>query len=195
MRAFFLFSVLMPIIISACKTLNISERGMQGSELLGNSSLISHKNTGNPTLLSDPYFAENNVREAAVKYAADKNETINKYVAPENNLQTLENKRLLSHAVKSQNPNKAAHFIKRLNNKHTKDNPEEGSIQWFIYFLLCFLIPPLAYYLIKRTSDTLFWVCFICYLMTLSFFGGFRYGILGLLSIVIALLALFQIDI
>ena len=79
--------------------------------------------------------------------------------------------------------------------KNKKDNSEEGSIRWFIYLILCFVLPPLAYYLIKRQTDILFWICFFCFLLTTTFFGGFRYGLLGLLSIVIALLTLFQIDI
>jgi len=76
-----------------------------------------------------------------------------------------------------------------------KDNPDEGSLRWFVYLALCFIIPPLAYYLIKRSTDTWFWICFLCYLLTLTFFNGFRFAIIGLLSVVIALLTLFRIDI
>ena len=79
--------------------------------------------------------------------------------------------------------------------KTDTDYPEEGSIRWFVYLFFCFLIPPLAYYLIKRKTDTMFWVCLLCYLLTSSFLGGFRYGLLGLISIVIALLTLFKINI
>jgi hypothetical protein len=74
-----------------------------------------------------------------------------------------------------------------------QDNPDEGSIKWILYLILCIFIPPLAYYLIKRSADTLFWICLICFLFAFTLFGGSRIGLLGLISIVIALLALFNV--
>lgn len=69
------------------------------------------------------------------------------------------------------------------------DNP----IMWILLFILCFIIPPLAYYLIRREADLLFWICLICYLLAAGAFGlGFGTGgLVGLISVIIALLALF----
>lgn len=69
------------------------------------------------------------------------------------------------------------------------DVPDD-SVMWILYLILCFVLPPLAYYLIRRETDTLFWICLICFLLWGSWFFGFSYGLLGLISVIIALLAL-----
>lgn len=83
---------------------------------------------------------------------------------------------------------------KSLKMQAPKDNPEEGSLRWILYLILCIFIPPLAYYLIKESADTLFWICLICFLFAFTLFGGSNIGLLGLISIVIALLALFNVN-
>lgn len=78
---------------------------------------------------------------------------------------------------------------KKVNSNSTKDVPE-GDIMFILYFILCLVIPPLAYYLIKEQTDNWFWVCFLCFLLALSWLTGFSYGLLGIASVVIAILAL-----
>lgn len=73
---------------------------------------------------------------------------------------------------------------------NTQDVPD-GTLMWIIYLILCFIIPPLAYYLITRETDTLFWICLLFFLLAGSYLIGIKIGwILGVISVVIALLAL-----
>jgi hypothetical protein len=74
-------------------------------------------------------------------------------------------------------------------NQVNKDVPE-NSIVFVIYFLLCLVLPPLAYYLIKEDTDTMFWVCLLCYLFAFSWLAGFQFGLFGFISVVIAILSL-----
>lgn len=199
MKAIGFIAVCIVLSLVACKTTTIAERGMQGGASFGSSSSDFSYPSRSKTVSSP---------DEGIQSPEEKNSIV--VYIPSGKIEKFE-----SHGIKQQKSNgrlnqkniasvaaNALHRNSTINKNRSNqtslnpnDNPSEGSIRWFVYFLLCFLIPPLAYFLIKRSSDTMFWVCLICYLLTLSLFGGFRYGILGLLSIVIALLALFQIDI
>jgi len=95
---------------------------------------------------------------------------------------------LLKSAIKSETGimKTAAKSVKA---KELKDAPD-GTVMWILYLILCFIIPPLAYYLITRETDALFWICLICFLLWGSYFVGIKFGLLGLISVIIALLAL-----
>lgn len=80
--------------------------------------------------------------------------------------------------------------IKKAAKASSRADVPDDSIMWILYLILCFVLPPLAYYLIRRETDTLFWICLICFLLWGSWFFGFSYGLLGLISVIIALLAL-----
>ena len=69
----------------------------------------------------------------------------------------------------------------------------DGTVEMILIFICCLIIPPLGYYLKKRVTDTWFWVCLLCALLSFSFFFGVGYGILGFVSVVIALLAFFEV--
>lgn len=109
-----------------------------------------------------------------------------------------------SHVVKSKTNVKIAKLLKSalkpqkeivktaaksVKTKEHKDAPD-GTVMWILYLILCFIIPPLAYYLITRETDALFWICLICFLLWGSYFVGVKLGLLGLISVIIALLAL-----
>jgi hypothetical protein len=189
-----LFFLTVAIVASSCHSVKYTERGLGGAGFYSSTTTIPKKHKPSPietaslrsdkagTLISTEVdsacFVIETMKETASKSGI-------KMVRPNNTGKT--NHRFLT-TIRKINKPASIH-------KNNKDNPEEGSIRWFIYLLLCFVLPPLAYYLIKRQTDTLFWVCFFCFLLTTTIFGGFRYGLLGLLSIVIALLTLFQIDI
>lgn len=194
MRVFGLMSIWLIIATTACKSVQISERGISGGSFLSTSPAKTGKKHFQQPLadksnfvVSSPTKSESAGAVAAshVNHLASMDKKLSKH-AP-NRLKALP----LRHVIK----NAKAHSHAETSLKTHKDNPDEGSLRWILYLILCFLIPPLAYFLIKRQTDTLFWVCFFCYLLTITFFGGFRLGLLGLLSIVIALLTLFQIDI
>jgi hypothetical protein len=74
--------------------------------------------------------------------------------------------------------------------KAQRSDIPQNDIIFILYFILCLAIPPLAYYLIKEDTDTLFWICLLCYLFTFTWLTGFQFGLLGIVSVVIALLAL-----
>ncbi len=200
MKAIVTLAVCAVLSLAACKTATVSERGMQGGASFGSpTSDFSYPSRSKTAPLTGDFnrFTESKDTAESINPPSEKNvKTEIKGIKQLKNLAKIEQE---NHSALPLSMLPGQYKLVKYKNHMTglpsKDHPNEGSIRWFIYFLLCFLIPPLAYYLIKQTSDTLFWVCLICYLMTLSFFGGFRYGILGLLSIVIALLALFQIEI
>ena len=68
----------------------------------------------------------------------------------------------------------------------------DNDLLFIVYFILCLALPPLAYYLIKEDTDTLFWVCLLCYLFAFTWLTGFQFGLLGAASVVIAILALLK---
>lgn len=189
-RFLFLFS----LFAASCHTVKFTERGLAGSGFYQSTSTAykKHNRTPNATEITKTVeeipIVTTEVDSPPIKIESTQKTTEklgNQLVKPGN---TPKTKHKVLYTVRK--------AIKPVSiQKSNKDNPEEGSIRWFIYLLLCFVLPPLAYYLIKREADTLFWVCFFCFLLTTTFFGGFRYGLLGLISIVIALLTLFQIDI
>jgi len=200
MRVLTLLSVFVFFAFTACNSVRVAERGMEGGASFGTSSKRSF---GKNHVIPNATKGKNNHSDFnLIAYTDDlpteKTKTANNEQQSWKQIPTEKpvEKTNLHTAQKTKN---IKHHLRRSNTtlvkKSGKDNPDEGSLRWFVYLVLCFIIPPFAYFLIKRESDTLFWVCFICYLLAISFLGGFRYGILGLLSIVIALLALFQIDI
>lgn len=73
--------------------------------------------------------------------------------------------------------------------KAKKDVDTGNPLIWILLLILCFVIPPLAYFLIKGT-DTMFWICLLCFLIALYGFVLNLAFIAGVISIVIALLAL-----
>jgi len=197
MRVLRLLSVSFLFALTACNTAKIVDRGMEGGASFGMSSknrTVKNYAIPNATNVKTNFTTNsftNELPTEKAKEAASEQKSVRqiptekpvKTTIQRTAKKTKELKHVLRHAKST------------LANNSVKDNPDEGSLRWFVYLILCFIIPPFAYFLVKRESDTLFWVCFICYLLAISFLGGFRYGILGLLSIVIALLALFQIDI
>lgn len=107
---------------------------------------------------------------------------------------------LHSNKINAENPEKAfdKKAVKTMAKKMRKaasaeKNSSDGTIEMILIFICCLIIPPLGYYLKKRTTDTWFWVCLICALLSFSWFFGFGFGILGFLSVVIALLAFFDV--
>ncbi len=200
MRVLTLLSVFVFFAFTACNSVRVAERGMEGGASFVTSSKRSFgKNYAipnatnvktNQTDFTTNFFTTELPTEKATE-AANEQKSVRliptEKPVEKTNLHTAQKTKNIKHHLRRSNTT--------LVKKSGKDNPDEGSLRWFVYLVLCFIIPPFAYFLIKRESDTLFWVCFICYLLAISFLGGFRYGILGLLSIVIALLALFQIDI
>lgn len=200
MRVLSLLSVSLLFAITACNTARIVDRGVEGGAMFGMSSKnrtlknYTIQNATNVKTNQNDFTTNSFTNELSTEKATDAaNEQksvgqipMEKPVKTTIHRTTQETKEI-KHNLR--------HAKQTFANNSGKDNPDEGSLRWFVYLILCFIIPPFAYFLVKRESDTLFWVCFICYLLAISFLGGFRYGILGLLSIVIALLALFQIDI
>lgn len=190
-----LFFLCILIVVSSCHTIKYTERG-DGSYGFYPTNTATLKKTNNTSSIA---IASKQQNYTDTKVPADsvtsltelKTKIIMSGTATMDIWQPNENKKTtVKPIIQLRKINKSILF-----QKNKKDNPEEGSIRWFIYLILCFVLPPLAYYLIKRQTDILFWICFFCFLLTTTFFGGFRYGLLGLLSIVIALLTLFQIDI
>lgn len=111
---------------------------------------------------------------------------------------TLKNARTAMKAVKvvkaeMKNLKAGQQQKKALDAKTDMQDVPDNPIMWILLFILCFIIPPLAYYLIRGEADLLFWICLICYLLAFGAFGvGFGTGgLVGLISVIIALLALF----
>lgn len=180
---------------SACQSVHYTDRGNPVGAFTGN-------NWNSPKRHNDvsPSLLKKNRAESTEKISCTSENTLPPIIISsyKNTLNGLGNLNLRnSQEIPAKKVKKEIKKIIETNTirKYNNDNPQEGSIRWFVYLLLCFLIPPLAYYLIKRQTDTLFWVCLLCFLLTSTFLGGFQYGLLGLLSIVIALLTLFKIDI
>lgn len=194
MRVFVLMSVWLIIATTACKSVQISERGISGGSFLSTSPAKPGKKHSHQPFIDKSNFAAS---------SPTKSDSAESKAAPHvNHLASMDKKpsihapnRLKALPLKHVIKNTKAYSHSESALQPHKDNPDEGSLRWMLYLILCFLVPPLAYFLIKRQTDTLFWVCFFCYLLTITFFGGFRLGLLGLLSIVIALLTLFQIEI
>lgn len=69
----------------------------------------------------------------------------------------------------------------------------ESAIGFILLFILCFIIPPLAYIIHKKQTDGWFWLDLILFLFAISYVFGFTLGLAGLASVVIALLALFDV--
>jgi hypothetical protein len=94
--------------------------------------------------------------------------------------------------------NMAAHqTLKKLErqkwiHKNKRQDVPDNDLLFIVYFILCLALPPLAYYLIKEDTDTLFWVCLLCYLFAFTWLTGFQFGLLGAASVVIAILALLK---
>jgi len=87
--------------------------------------------------------------------------------------------------------NKVAEMAKKgLISKANSADVPDSDIQFILYLILCLVLPPLAYYLIKDETDTLFWICLLCFLFTFTWLGGFQLGLLGAISVIIAILAL-----
>jgi len=200
MRVLSLLSVSFLFALTACNTVKIVDRGMEGGASFGMSSKnrtvkkYTIPNATNVKTNQTDFTTNSFTNELPTEKAteADNEQRSVRQIPTEKSVKTT----IQRTAKKTKEiKHNLLHAKSTLANKSVKDNPDEGSLRWFVYLILCFIIPPFAYFLVKRESDTLFWVCFICYLLAISFLGGFRYGILGLLSIVIALLALFQIDI
>lgn len=196
-RTSYLQIVLILLIITgtACQSVKYTDRGALG----GSFSSLPHKATNKHKVVSTSPLKISKVETAEeICSLSLKDKHFNSTTSHKGNADGLKNvnQKLTSNfltkkSIKKIKQNQRANAVQAFN----KDNPEEGSIRWFVYLLLCFLLPPLAYYLIKRQTDTMFWVCLLCFLLTSTFIGGFRYGLLGLISIVIALLTLFKIDI
>lgn len=197
MRVLSLLSVSFLFALTACNTAKIVDRGMEGGASFGMSSknrTVKNYTIPNVTNVKTDFTTNsftNELPTEKAKEAANEQKSVRQIPTEKPVKTTLQRTAKKTKEIK----HVLRHAKSTLANHSGKDNPDEGSLRWFVYFILCFIIPPFAYFLVKRESDTLFWVCFICYLLAISFLGGFRYGILGLLSIVIALLALFQIDI
>lgn len=196
MRVFGLFISTLLLTVTACSTVKVAERGMDGGALFGTAS--NSRTVKNSTVAADAE-TEMHTRIEQRRINVEKNSV--EVTHESQQLKPLLTSKPAGKVPETKLIKTARKITKKLASQKApyailhKDNPEEGSIRWFIYLLLCFIIPPFAYYLIKRESDTPFWICFFCFLLVLSFVGGFSYGLLGLLSIVIALMALFQIEI
>lgn len=78
-----------------------------------------------------------------------------------------------------------------LKSKHNPNESNAEGILFILLFILCFLIPPLAYFLATGDTGTWFIIDLLLFIFGLTWFVGVRYGLAGLLSIVIALLGLF----
>lgn len=79
------------------------------------------------------------------------------------------------------------------NSSSPQDAPDR-LLLWLLFLILCIVLPPLAYILIREEADTLFWICLIAWLI----FVGWIFNVPALISflswivsVAIALLALF----
>ncbi|MEK0421233.1 MAG: hypothetical protein RLZZ161_1084 [Bacteroidota bacterium] len=192
-----LYSLCVAVLLSttACSTVNIVDRGMEGGSMFVTAS--KHTSTHNRVKVTSSEHEKQSFLESATILSSEKHP--DKVELPcESSVESSSNGLKPASKLHAENAPQRKHKIKEtLNSKRNtvkKDNPDAGSLRWFFYLILCFVIPPIAYFLIKRNTDNMFWICLICFLLTLSFFGGFNYGILGLVSILIALLALLEIN-
>lgn len=201
-RLYYLLSVAVLLSATACSTVKISERGMEGNAMFGTTAIKPSQQKKHNDFKTVEVVKLQNIKEdnpflfpVYAKEVLQSEKTSTHAITEHKNSAKCvkySSKQLLTKSFSKNQPNKISNNNQTNNNG--KDNPDAGSLRWFFYLILCFAIPPIAYYLVKRETDNLFWICFLCFLLTLSMFGGFRYGILGLISIFIALLALLEID-